>query len=530
MLVRDFIEKSAERTPEKVALICHRRRHTYGELDSEANRLARALRFCGVGRGDRVVIQASNSVEAVVSIFAVLKAGGVFVLVNPTVKPDKLGYILNDCRAKVLISDSTGSEWQLPGPTAFIALKNNVEQAGETPLLRNRDIQLGMPALRPPNLNAENDLACLVYTSGSTGRPKGVMSEHRQVVFASGSIIQYLENRESDVILNVLPLSFDYGLYQLLMTFRFGGTLVLENAFVFPSLVLERIAAERVTGFPGVPTIFMLLMQLDFSEYDLSSLRYVTNTAAALPPRCALELQRKFSPAKVFSMYGLTETKRTLYLPPEELKQRPGSVGIPIPGTEAWIEGDDGCPLSPGRIGELVISGPHVMRGYWGDPEATNVRFPTRRDGERVCRSGDLFRQDAEGFFYFVGRKDDIIKCRGEKVAPKEIENVLYEMPGIIEAAVIGVPDPICGQAIQAFVVTAGSRLTERSVMAHCRAHLEDFMLPATIHFCDSLPKNASGKIDRLALAMEAKAGKEQSKNSPVPVVPAAAASAAMKG
>lgn len=502
MLVRDFLENSADRTPRKTALVCGQRRRTYKELEEQANRLAQALRCCGVGRGDRVVIRAANSIEAVISIFAVLKAGGVFVFVNPTVKADKLGYILNDCEAKVLICDSVGNEWQLPGPTAFIALKSGPEQTGATPLLRYLDVQMQMLPARPPEINTGDDLACLVYTSGSTGRPKGVMSEHRQVVFASGSIIQYLENRESDIVLNVLPLSFDYGLYQLLMTFRFGGTLVLENSFAFPSLLLERIQAERVTGFPGVPTIFTLLLALDFNGYDLSSLRYVTNTAAALPPKCALELHRRFAPARVFSMYGLTETKRTLYLPPEELERRPGSVGIPIPGTEAWIEDEDGRRLPPGQVGELMIRGPHVMRGYWGDLVATRRRFPLLPDGERGCRSGDLFRQDEDGFFYFIARKDDIIKCRGEKVAPKEIETVLYDLPGVVEAAVLGVPDPICGQAIKAFIV-AKEPLTERAVLAHCRGRLEDYMMPARICFRESLPKNASGKINKLVLADE---------------------------
>jgi len=214
-------------------------------------------------------------------------------------------------------------------------------------------------------LNAEDDLACLIYTSGSTGQPKGVMSEHRNVVFASGSIIQYLENTESDIVLAVSPLSFDYGLYQLLMTFRFGGTLVLENSFAFPSLVLQRIAEERVTVFPACRLFFSLLLAQDLDAFDLSSLRYLTNTAAALPPSHVLELCKKFPHAKLFSMYGLTETKRTLYMPPDKLEQRPGSVGIPIPGTETWLEDDEGRRLGAGKVGELVVKGPHVMRGYW---------------------------------------------------------------------------------------------------------------------------------------------------------------------
>lgn len=506
MLVRDFLERSVERLPEKAALICDGQRFTYRELDAQADKLAHSLIAHGVQRGDRVVIHLPNSAAAVVAIFATLKAGAVFVPVNPTAKAAKLGYILNNCRATALLSEfrdgaAPGTEW----------LKIIIDCAGEASPAATQDnslplkvsfgeIQMGRATQRPARANTEDDLACLIYTSGSTGQPKGVMSEHRNVVFASGSIIQYLQNTEADVVLNVLPLSFDYGLYQLLMTMRFGGTLVLENSFAFPLPILERIAAEQVTGFPGVPTIFTMLLGLDLSAFDLSSLRYLTNTAAALPPNYALELRKKFPQARLYSMYGLTETKRTLYLPPEELERRPGSVGIPIPGTTAWIEDESGLRLGPGEIGELVVSGPHVMRGYWENPEATALRFRAQATGERFCYSGDLFKQDADGYFYFVGRKDDIIKSRGEKVAPKEVENVLYALAGVSEAAVVGMPDPVLGQSIKAFVVCRGAPLTARKVLAHCRAHLEDFMVPKEIEFCDALPKNASGKIDKLVL------------------------------
>jgi acyl-CoA synthetase (AMP-forming)/AMP-acid ligase II len=200
-------------------------------------------------------------------------------------------------------------------------------------------------------------------------------------------------------------------------------------------------------------------------------------------------------------MYGLTETKRTLYMPPDKLEQRPGSVGIPIPGTEAWLEDDEGRRVGAGKTGELVVKGPHVMRGYWENPGATAKRFRTLPSGERICYSGDLFKRDDEGYFYFIGRKDDIIKSRGEKVAPREIENVLYNLPGVTEAAVVGVPDAIFGQAIKAFIACDRDTLTETRVIAHCRAHLEDFMVPKSVELRDSLPKNASGKIDKLALS-----------------------------
>jgi long-chain acyl-CoA synthetase len=505
-LVRDFLECTAQRLPGKTALVCGDRRVTYAEVDSMANRVAQALRAHGVQRGDRVVIHLTNGLAAVVAIFATLKSGAVFVPVNATAKADKVGFILQNCRATALVTDLKDT---LPESPWLKLVVDCGAGANQIPALRRNEVAMESladiftlrEATRPPRINSEDDLACLIYTSGSTGRPKGVMCEHRNVVFASGSIIEYLRNAESDIVLNALPLSFDYGLYQLLMTFRFGGTLVLEDSFAYPAVVLQRIAEERVTGLPGVPTFFSLLLRQKLAAYDLSSLRYLTNTAAALPPSHVLELRARFPGARLYSMYGLTETKRTLYLPPEELERRAGSVGIPIPGTEAWLEDQAGRRIPPGRIGELVIRGRHVMRGYWENSVATAHRFRPGRAGERLCYSGDLFRQDAEGYFYFVGRKDDIIKSRGEKVAPKEVENVLFALPGVVEAAVLGVPDPVLGQAVKAYLVCRGTLPTATRVQAHCRAHLEDFMVPREVEFRDSLPKNASGKIDKLALA-----------------------------
>jgi acyl-CoA synthetase (AMP-forming)/AMP-acid ligase II len=235
---------------------------------------------------------------------------------------------------------------------------------------------------------------------------------------------------------------------------------------------------------------------MDLAPYDLRSLRYITNTAAALPPSHIAELRKKFPGVTLYSMYGLTETKRTLYLPPEWLDRKPGSVGIAIPGTEVWIEDEQGRRLGPGEVGELVVRGRHVMRGYWEAPEATAARFrPGPIPGERLCYTGDLFRMDEDGFLYFVGRKDDIIKSRGEKVAPKEVENVLHALEGVVEAAVVGVPDPVLGQAIKAVIVRSRPDLTETRVLAHCRAHLEDFMLPKWVEFRDALPKSPSGKV-----------------------------------
>lgn len=508
LLVQHFLEHSAERSPDKVALICEGHRLTYSHLDAMANRLANALRANGVQRGDRVAVYLNNSVESVVAIFAALKTGGVFVVINHTTKHEKLAYILNNCQATALITDARKDElandMMVECPSIRICIlcskgSNGVQQHGS--LLTFNAIQADYPPERPPQVNIDLDLACLIYTSGSTGDPKGVMSDHSNVVFAASSIISYLENRQDDIVINVLPLSFDYGLYQLLMVFKFGGTLVLEQSFAYPAAILKRMEEEHVTGFPGVPTVFAILLRMDLSPYDLSSLRYLSNTAAALPPSHIMELREKFHWATLYSMYGLTETKRTLFLPPDQLDKRPGSVGIAIPGTEVWIEDEAGNRLGPGDTGELIVRGRHVMRGYWGDAESTARRYrPGHLPGERLCYTGDLFRMDEDGYLYFVSRKDDIIKTRGEKVAPKEVENVLYGIKGVVEAAVVGVPDPILGQVPKAVIVVDGVELSEAQVIAHCRSHLEDFMVPKYVEFRSELPKTSSGKIKKTHL------------------------------
>jgi long-chain acyl-CoA synthetase len=513
MLVNDFLQNSAERFPDKVALVCDGHRLSYAQIEEQANRVANGLLALGIRRGERVAVWLPNSVEAVVAIFAILKAGGTFTVINSTTKPSKLAYVLNNCTATGLFAPGRSGEQvahlfdAVPSLRSAVLCGKGAAQAAAAhpntaafPQL----LESHLP-IRPPCSTVDVDLACLIYTSGSTGEPKGVMSTHANVVFAASSIIQYLENVPEDIVINVLPLSFDYGLYQLLMVFKFGGTLVLERSFAYPAAVLRRIEQEQVTGFPGVPTLFAILLQMDLSRFDLSSLHYLTNTAAALPVEHIRRLREAFSWARLYSMYGLTECKRTLYLPPEELDRRPGSVGIAIPGTEVWIEDEAGDRLAPGEVGELVVRGSHVMQGYWENAEATAKWYrPGRYPAERLLYTGDLFKMDEEGFLYFVARKDDIIKSRGEKVAPKEVESVLYQLPGVAEAAVVGVHDELLGQAVKAFVVCGdGHHLTEKDVLRHCAQHLEDFMMPRYVEFRDSLPKTSSGKIQASALRAE---------------------------
>jgi amino acid adenylation domain-containing protein len=500
MLLHDYLIDSARTLPDKVALVCGKERLTYGELDARSNALANSLVARGVARGDRVVIFADNTVETVVAFWAVLKANAVVSIVNPLTKSDKLAYLLNDCRPSALITDEQLQRvWA--GPARSCVHLRQVIVSG-TPSWEHA-LASGERSAPPARKCIDIDLAAIIYTSGSTGDAKGVMLTHRNMLAACDSISTYLEVKWDEVILNVLPLAFDYGLYQMIMAFYAGARLVLERSFAFPAQVLKAMAEERVTGFPGVPTIFALLAEFKaIKDYDLSSIRYVTNTAAALPVKHILMLKDLFPGARIYSMYGLTECKRCTYLPPKDLERKPTSVGIAIPNTEMWIVDENDRRVGPGVVGQLVIRGATVMKGYWEKPEATARKLkPGPLPGEQVLYTGDYCKTDEEGYLYFVGRMDDVIKSRGEKVAPKEVELVLMNIPGVKEAAVVGVPDPILGQAVKAFVVfERGTQLPEKQLQKECQSRLENFMVPKYIVSVPSLPKTDTGKVRKVGL------------------------------
>jgi long-chain acyl-CoA synthetase len=513
--VEQFLEDSARKFPAKTAVVSGGRRLTYQELEEQCNRFAHGLAARGVARGDRVIVYLENSIESVIAIFGILKAGGVFVVVNPTTKVEKLVYLINDSGAAALVTQADKLRaiepcWaQTPALRAVVVAGNGEAPAG----VRGKDCARfeelcahGGPATPPARATIDLDLAALIYTSGSTGTPKGVMLTHLNMVSAATSITTYLENTPDDIILNVLPLSFDYGLYQVLMAAKFGGTVVIERSFSYMHDVLSTLVRERVTGFPVVPTISALLLEVDLSKYDFSRVRYITNTAAALPTAHIARLRRLLPHVRIFSMYGLTECKRVSYLPPEQLDVRPASVGRGMPNEEAYIVDAADARVGPGVVGELVVRGANVARGYWGLPKETAERFrPGPLPGELVLYTGDLFTMDEDGYLYFVGRTDDIIKSRGEKVSPREVENVLCTLATVAEAAVVGIPDDVLGEAIVAVVTPRNSgRPTKESVLKHCRDHLESFMIPSVVDVREALPRTPNGKIDRKLLAQEA--------------------------
>lgn len=506
MLVEHFLEHAASRFAEKTAIVCGGRRLTYAAVNSEADRVAALLRAHGVRRGDRVAIYLENSIEAVVSVFAALKAGAVFVMINPTAKCQKLEYLLDNSRAAALVCDQRSLRSLEPLWSRTPHLKTVVVTgADRVPVIGKAAVafanEIGRTAPDGGSGNIDIDLAALVYTSGSTGHAKGVMLTHLNIVSAASSIAEYLENTDTDIILCVLPLSFDYGLYQVLMAFKTGGTLVLERSFMYPHAVLETLVRERVTGFPIVPTVAAIIRQLDLTKYDFSALRYLTNTGAALPTQHVRELRAILPHVRLYLMYGLTECKRVSYLPHDQVDQRPDSVGRGMPNEEVFIVDESGTRLESG-VGELVVRGSNVMQGYWELPEETaRVLKPGALPGERLLYSGDIFRRDAAGYLYFVGRKDDIIKTGAEKVSPKEVENVLHSLEGVALAVVVGVPDPILGEAVKAVVTLRdGVSLTSADVRRHCAQHVEDFMVPKLVEFRTSMPTTPSGKIDRLGL------------------------------
>jgi len=505
----DFLEKSAERTPNKEALIFYERRLTYMEIENFANSLGNALLGLGLHKLDRVAIYLENSIESVISIFGIIKAGGIFVIINPQTKTRKLEYILSDCQVKFLITDSS---LLLNNTSDFsnirlILITTDTNQQNK--VVEKKDIYFFWDIInhssskRPSNTCIDIDLCSLIYTSGSTGKPKGVMLNYQNLIASVNSIIGYLENTREDIILNCLPLSFDYGLYNILMPFKFGGTVILEKSFIYPFQLIGRVNQENVNCLPLVPTIITLLLQVkNLEKYNFSNIRYITSTGQVLPSKHIFRLSQLFPQTKIFSMYGLTECKRVLYLPPDQLLKRPTSVGKAIPNTEVYMVNKNGEKISqPGEIGELMVRGSNVMQGYWNLPDETAKVLQIGTYGEKILQTGDLFKMDEEGYLYFVARKDDMIKTGGERVSPKEIENILYELDGVNEVVVFAIEHKFLGEAIKvSLVLEEGSELTEKEILEYCSLNLEKYMIPKYVDLCRELPKTLTGKLSRREL------------------------------
>jgi acyl-CoA ligase (AMP-forming) (exosortase A-associated) len=516
-LIHEFIFTSARRTPGTEALVSGQRRLDYAALADAVRQVANGLLAAGLGRGERVAVYLEKNVENVAAMFGAAAAGGVFVPVNPLLKPEQVAYILADCNVRVLVTSADRLRLLAPALALCADLKLVVVTGGaDQPAPAgpaavqawDAFVASGAPA-RGAHRVIDADIAAILYTSGSTGKPKGVVLSHRNMVAGATSVASYLENTPADRILAVLPLSFDYGLSQLTTAFHVGATAVLIN-YLLPRDIVKAVEAERITGLAAVPPLWIQVAQLSWPAD--CTIRYITNSGGAMQRPTLDALRRALPNAKPFLMYGLTEAFRSTYLPPDELERRPDSMGKAIPNAEVVVLRPDGTECAAGEPGELVHRGALVSLGYWNDRAKTAERFKpvvASHHGlpltEMAVWSGDTVRKDEDGFLYFISRNDEMIKTSGYRVSPSEVEEVVYAREQVAEAAAIGVAHPTLGQAI---VVVAHARegmaIDADALMAACKPHLPAYMLPARIVMSEtSLPRNPNGKIDRKLLSLQ---------------------------
>ncbi|HEU5035713.1 MAG TPA: acyl-CoA ligase (AMP-forming), exosortase A system-associated [Nocardioides sp.] len=521
--VHDLLREQAESAGGARALTYRDLTVDYTWLHEACRALAGGLLEIGLDRGDRVGILLDKRVETVVSIFGTSAAGGVFVPVNPVLKPDQVSYILDDCDVRVLVT--TRQRWEQVSPLAeeleslrHVVLVDGTAGTGAGNLGQGRVLQhawadvASATGARTPTTTpgVDSDIAAILYTSGSTGRPKGVVLSHRNLLVGAESVSRYLGNNPDDVILSALPLSFDAGLSQLTTAFASGAHVVLVN-YLLPRDVVRLCARHGITGLTCVPPLWIQLAGEDWPAEATSSMRYIANTGGRMPASTLARLREIFPAASPFLMYGLTEAFRSTYLDPAEVDRRPDSIGKAIPNAEVLVLRPDGSRCRPGEHGELVHRGPLVALGYWNDPERTSQRFrpypspaPSWRAPEIAVWSGDTVVADDEGFLYFVGRSDDMIKTSGYRVSPTEVEEAAYEVGAVRDAVALGVEDAVLGQRIVLVVTTGpGADLDTRELDRELRARLPLFMVPAEIVVLPEIPRSPNGKLDRVWLRKE---------------------------
>jgi acyl-CoA ligase (AMP-forming) (exosortase A-associated) len=505
---------SAQRQPQAVALKDDVASLTYAALARDIERFAGALAALHVGRGERVAILLEKRFETVIASFGAPAHGAAFVPINPLLKADQVAHIVRDCSVRVLVTSAARLAMLQPaladcGSLAHVIVVDEPAPSGGDAFLVHRWDAVMQAAPGRGHRVVDNDVVAILYTSGSTGKPKGVVLSHRNMVAGAKSVASYLGNHADDVLLAALPLSFDAGFSQLTTAFHAGASVALLN-YLLPKDVMKACAAHRVTGLTAVPPLWIQLSQLEWPASVRESLRYFANTGGRMPLQTLRALRTALPQARPYLMYGLTEAFRATYLPPEEVDRRPDSIGRAIPNTEILVLREDGTPCAPGEPGELVQRGALVAQGYWNDAERTAERFrplPMRESGlvlpEMAVFSGDTVRCDEEGFLYFIGRRDEMIKSSGYRISPTEIEEVFYGSQIVGECAAFGVPHDVLGEAVMVVATPRdGGELDVARLQALCKERLPAYMVPARIEARQgSLPRNANGKIDRRAIA-----------------------------
>ncbi|MEY9906728.1 acyl-CoA ligase (AMP-forming) (exosortase A-associated) [Catenulispora sp. MAP12-49] len=517
MLTRldDLVRRGA---PERPAVTFKDGTLTYGRLAEQVGAAAAGLRALGLERGDRVLVYLEKRLETVVALFAASAAGLVVVPVNPLLKAGQVAFIAADCTARAVLTSPERLQTlrgDLPECVAHVVVvgtrAGTDDHAGAAPVTAWTELcQMAEPETQNPVTVVDSDIAAILYTSGSTGTPKGVVLSHRNLLAGAESVAGYLGHTADDVILSVLPLSFDAGLSQVTTALHAGAHVVLVN-FLLAREVPKLCARHRVTALTCVPPLWMQLAEADWPAESAAHLRYFANTGGHLPRPTLDRLREIFPKADPFLMYGLTEAFRSTYLDPAEVDRRPDSIGKAIPNAEVLVVRPDGTPCEAGEEGEIVHRGALVALGYWNDPERTAERYrPLPRAGgaaraETAVWSGDRAVRDEEGFLYFRGRADEMIKTSGYRVSPTEVEEAAHATGLVVEAAAFGVPDEALGQHIVLVVAPvpdAGTdpgpaRADAASLLAALRGRIPTYMLPRRIEFLDRLPRSANGKFDR---------------------------------
>jgi len=516
----DIVSQSAAIYSDKLALKFKNQSIDYGDLLQRVDRDAQRFAEVGLGRFQRLAVFLPKQFETVTSFFATARCAGVFVPVNPALKPLQVQHILQDCNVRILVTskdryevlaESLAQCEDLHTVLLVDVAADFAQQHGHLHVAAFHQPEQTAKSFKLPAVATDADVAAILYTSGSTGKPKGVVLSHRNMLVGAQSVSSYLKNDATDVILALLPLSFDYGLSQITTAFLKGATVVLLDFFLVQDVV-RAIELHQVTGLAAVPPLWAQLAKAKWPEGAADSVRYLTNSGGAMPDALLTQLQGIFKNAEPYLMYGLTEAFRSTYLPPADLPRKRGSMGKAIPNAEIVVVREDGSLCGPNEPGELVHRGPLVSLGYWNSPEKTAERFkfdPVMPKGALLTPmavwSGDTVKVDEEGFLYFVGRRDEMIKTSGNRVSPTEVEEAVYALdPAIVDVAALGIPHPELDQAIVVLVAMQHQQQVDTNAwLLQLKKVLPSFMVPKVLLQKDSLPKNANGKIDRKLLSGE---------------------------
>jgi acyl-CoA ligase (AMP-forming) (exosortase A-associated) len=513
--IPDLLLNSAERYPDKNAVYHHDNALTYSQISEQSLQLANALKNEGVNKGDRVCFYLEKRFEKIVSIFGISMCGAVLVPLRRLSREAQVTHIINNSGASIIITTAFRAKSlfdnvsQIPGLKTIISTDKieDTQIPGDIKVILWADIMKNYTADYPDVIISEHDIAAILYTSGSTGNPKGVVLNHLNIVAGAKKVAEYLKINRDDRILSLLTFGFDYGLNQLTTVFLHGAQIVLLD-YIFPKDVLRTIGKYKITGLAGIPTIWLQLLQLSWEGSGIESLRYITNSGGAIPQQYVMELRKRLPDTKVYLMYGLTEAFRSTYLDPSLVDQYPTSMGKALPGEEIMVLDENNRPVKAGETGQLVHRGTLVSQGYWNDQEATSIRFrknPLRSKEipipEMVVYSGDYVRIDQQGLLYFSGRKDEMIKCSGNRISPEEVEEILYGNKNIAEAVVFGMPHEVFGQTIYAVVSQKqGVDPDMKALISYCKKNMPQYMVPTEIEIWDSIPRNTNGKFDRAAI------------------------------